>query len=353
MADNNIIFTKEDFDSIYLRDEIELMLVEIINSIRNTSNPINTQLQGILSELDTLLQYRNYGNQETRINKMYQIYKRVQTISLMLRNLIAEKINIETYDTINYAIYVAGQRYMIQDLRPEWLGLNAKGLYIKAGKVKTSIDKELLDMEKDIANEIRIQFQQHYQLYLDAIQGMYKGESFGEHGSKLNRGHVAEAYERHLQEHYVDGYQLLNTLDTGDINENLLERFYALQLDPSGKTWESYEDPTSAWIHIRHSMGQQRGTVAGDVGNIQVKQIKDRSGNRDLVTLANLKQGIDTYSKLTNPAIPATQVAHEVAVYLQEVIQASNMDKQLQMDIANRALASGIQHLAKERYITI
>ena len=30
--------------------------------------------------------------------------------------------------------------------------------------------------------------------------------------------------------------------------------------------WATHESPDDAWVHIRSSMGTQRGTVAGDVG---------------------------------------------------------------------------------------
>lgn len=348
------LFTKEDFDSVYLRDELELILVELITSIRSSSNAINTKLQNSIEKLKTLFQHRNYGTGATKVNKIYQIYKEIQSISLQLRKLLSTKINLEQYDSINYAFYIQGQRYSVEQLRPEWLYLNKNGLYIRLGNVKKDIDNEMSDLQKEAADTVRQMFQNHYQLYLNAITGMYKGnKGIGTKGSRLNKGHVAEAYERHLQSHYHEGYKILNSLTATDLNENLMLQIQNLNLNTDGKRWDDYETPTEAWIHIRQSLGNQRGTVAGDVFSRQVKQTPRGSGSLRLTSLQNLKEGIEAYSAITDTTKSVQEVAHKIALYLEEVIQVSDMDKELQAEITNRALSKDIIDLTKTRYVKL
>lgn len=83
-------------------------------------------------------------------------------------------------------------------------------------------------------------------------------------GAKLNRGHVAEAYESHLASHHSNSYKLLNSLNIDSVIDKAIiaKEITELKVD----WWASHESPDGAWSHIRSSMGTQRGTVAGDVG---------------------------------------------------------------------------------------
>ena len=172
---------------------------------------------------------------------------------------------------------------------------------------------------------------------------MYKGSS------RLNQGRVAEAFEAHLTEHHPNAFQYLNTLNTNSvISKSLLVQFAT---EAGDSYWAHHEDPNSAWAHIRGAMGTQRGTVAGDVGNRQVKSAKDSGNQVKLSTLTNLKTGIKRYADILNPDIPCRDVALKLARYLTEPVKRN--EKNLQAYIANKELSTDISKLQSVRLVHI
>jgi hypothetical protein len=115
-------------------------------------------------------------------------------------------------------------------------------------------------------------------------------------GRKLNKGYIAEAYEEHLAIHHTTAYNLFNkskslsVLDKGIMITTAIE-----DISSAGNWWASHESMSKAWSHITSSMGRQRGTVAGDVGRVQVKSGYSYStyGRKvRLASLATLKDGV-------------------------------------------------------------
>ena len=210
-----------------------------------------------------------------------------------------------------------------------------------------NIDKAVKDLKQQINSisqkQLQAIFQKHFEVYLAAIFGMYKGSS------RLNQGRVAEAFEAHLTEHHPNAFQYLNTLNTNSvISKSLLVQFAT---EAGDSYWAHHEDPNSAWAHIRGAMGTQRGTVAGDVGNRQVKSAKDSGNQVKLSTLTNLKTGIKRYADILNPDISCRDVALKLARYLTEPVKRN--EKNLQAYIANKELSTDISKLQSIRLVHI
>lgn len=352
-------FNKDDFQHIMLRTELEQELLQIINNIRSGTNKTN---QALRSAIDALKVASDNKTSFTDVNEVFELYKKIQSVSLELRKLISIKAEQENYNTIDYAFYIAGKRYTAQTLSPEWLTVSPAGLFVRLGRVKIDMDQRLKDLKNQAASLVRDDFAKHYELYANAISGMYKrkpGEQqqeLGTKGSRLNYGHVAEGYERHLQDHRQEYYDILNSLDTSqNPDENLIKRAQAITNNFSKLSqWSpDEEDPTEAWIHIRESVGNQRGTAAGDVYSRQVKQTQKNSGNLRLSSLENLKEGVEVYSIITDTSKSPEEVAHRIALYLEDVLQTDDIDKEAQAEIANRAFGNYFADLSKERFVKI
>ena len=87
--------------------------------------------------------------------------------------------------------------------------------------------------------------------------------------------------------------------------------------------WDAHEGITKAWMHIRNSLGTQRGTVAGDVGQMQVKQGKTGAGRIRLARLNTLKEGIGVYCAIVSDE-PVEDVALRIAKYISEPVRQTS-----------------------------
>lgn len=339
---NNIKFLPEDFSSVIVRSDLETALANIINEIRSTTNPRNYNL---LLSINQLKQYnadycgKNGKIATQNIQEIYNIYQQIIKVSMEMRKLLSDKISLEIYDNIKYAFYINGKRYSTEELRLDWLVLRNGGLYINLNRtVEEELKKGLENTAQQRLAEI---FNNHYLSYLAAITGMYKGKNGIGAGSAINKGHVAEAYEGHIAEHHSESYQLLNATKMNSTVLDKIQGRIVLDKEIEGANekdwWAIHEDPNEAWRHIRAARGTQRGTVAGDVGAYQVKQIQDNSGSVALTSLTNLELGIKNYCMITNPDIPVSQVAHQIALYLSESVSAK--DREVQAFLANQQVA--------------
>ena len=185
---------------------------------------------------------------------------------MTLRILLSKYVNLDVYDSIAYAFYFDGQRFSTENLNADWMFVTSKG------ELRLSLEKAAEDLKKGIEGTAREKifdiFNRHYGRYMDAISGMYLAKSgypLGAKvkGAKLNRGHVAEAYETHIASHHSQAYTLLNSINSP---ETVMEKMvYALDLETKGdEYWSIHESPDEAWKHIRGAMGKQRGTGSPD-----------------------------------------------------------------------------------------
>lgn len=342
----NLYFSPEDFDSVITLEDLTNILADIVGEIRagdKTTQPLLEEIEKLIALQDNLYNYKedkDYGGEGVQM--LFAVYEQSIKTSMQIRKLLAQRgIKLQEYNDISYSFYYKGTRYTSDTIDLNWIRVGSDGT------LKLNIDKAVKDLKQQINSisqkQLQAIFQKHFEVYLAAIFGMYKGSS------RLNQGRVAEAFEAHLTEHHPNAFQYLNTLNTNSvISKSLLVQFAT---EAGDSYWAHHEDPNSAWAHIRGAMGTQRGTVAGDVGNRQVKSAKDSGNQVKLSTLTNLKTGIKRYADILNPDIPCRDVALKLARYLTEPVKRN--EKNLQAYIANKELSTDISKLQSVRLVHI
>lgn len=350
---SDISFSPDDFDAVLTIEDLSSHIEKIIVEIRAG----NIGLSNINEQLDKLQSASIVGiNSNSSVNELLTAYKTVQSVSMSLRSLLSKYVNLEVYDNIAYAFYFDGQRFSTENLNADWMFVTSKG------ELRLSLDKAAEDLKKEMEGTAKEKianiFNKHYKSYMDAISGMYlkaTGYPLGAKvkGAKLNRGHVAEAYESHISGHHSQAYILLNSLEAPtSIMEKMI---YALEMETHGdEYWAKHESPDEAWKHIRSSMGTQRGTVAGDVGRFQVKQGASSSTNIyssqvRLASLSTLRNGINAYCDILNPKIAPNVVARKIAMYMSEPV--AKTERNIKAYAANKYLSEEISKLGKLRHI--
>lgn len=342
----NLYFSPEDFDSVITLEDLTNILADIVGEIRagdKTTQPLLEEIEKLIALQDNLYNYKedkDYGGEGVQM--LFAVYEQSIKTSMQIRKLLAQRgIKLQEYNDISYSFYYKGTRYTSDTINLNWVRVGSDGT------LKLNIDKAVKDLKQQINSisqrQLQTIFQKHFEVYLAAIFGMYKGSN------RLNQGRVAEAFEAHLTEHHPNAFQYLNTLNTNSvISKSLLVQFAT---EAGDSYWAHHEDPNSAWAHIRGAMGTQRGTVAGDVGNRQVKSAKDSGDQVRLSTLTNLKTGIKRYADILNPDIPCRDVALKLARYLTEPVKRN--EKNLQAYIANKELSTDISKLQSIRLVHI
>ena len=342
----NLYFSPEDFDSVITLEDLTNVLADIVGEIRagdKTTQPLLEEIEKLIALQDNLYNYKedkDYGG--AGVQMLFAIYEQSIKTSMQIRKLLAQRgIKLQEYNDISYSFYYKGTRYTSDTIDLNWVRVGSDGA------LKLNIDKAVKDLKQQINSisqkQLQAIFQKHFEVYLAAIFGMYKGSN------RLNHGRVAEAFEAHLTEHHPNAFQYLNTLNTNSvISKSLLVQFAT---EAGDSYWARHEDPNSAWMHIRGAMGTQRGTVAGDVGNKQVKSAKDSGDQVRLSTLTNLKTGIKRYADILNPEISCRDVALKLARYLTEPVKRN--EKNLQAYIANKELSTDISKLQNVRLVHI
>lgn len=332
---SSLTFIPEDFESVLTIEDLTNYVSIVITEIRN-GDSIGIETRQSINKLATLVE-EGPLTKDSDITVLFNAYEEIKNVSMHLRQLLSRFIQLDTYESIAYAFYYNGQRYTTDNISANWLIKNNKG------ELRLNLDKAVEDIQKEFGskslNKLNQIFNQHYSSYLAAISGTYNGQ-LG-HG-RLNRGHIAEAYESHLAEHHSAAYQLMNEPIDSAI-EKMVAAFEISQ-NPE-QYWSTHESIEEAWIHIRGALGTQRGTVAGDVGRFQVKQ--GFSGNQyssqvRLSSLTNLKTGIRNYCDIINLDIPVENVARRIAMYLSEPVKKT--EQNLKAAEANN-LTKGLRHM--------
>lgn len=333
----NIFFTPSDVSTVldiaewtdYLTDIVEKLRKQLSSEIKKKNNIVQ-ELEDFKLFCDKNPLFQNDTNKYNALN-IFQAYKNLISLSLKLRQLLQNYVpNIQVYDDIKYALYYDNERYFIDEIKADWITVNSKGeLFLRMDKAVEDIKQLENKGEREQKQKIRQVLSEHYEKYLQMISKTYKmrfGKNaipVGKRGAKINQGRVAEAFEEHLIQHHN-----FMSIHNFTLNEN--SPIYIIEQQNKYRLWSEHESTTEGWVHIRHSLGTQRGTVAGDVGNIQVKQLQSSTTNAlnkiSLSALANLKDGIACYSKILDTTIPATDVAFELAKYLSEPISEKAAD---------------------------
>lgn len=283
---------------------------------------------------------------------MYNLYQQIQQIALELRKMLPNLTASDKYDSIKYSFYYQNRIYYMDELRPEWLAAREKGrsgLQVNLKKAAEDMDKELAGIANTISGTIKLHilnmFEIHYKKFYAGIEGMYEQQNkhqIGGKGSRINRGHVAEAHERHLQEEHNEIYRYatrsysVNKLSRQEIQE--AHHFSSIFARTNQvKYFSQHEDVEHMWQHIRDSLGYQRSTVAGDVYERQVKQVKEGASNSwlRLTSYNNLKLGLTFFKEIFNLDIPAETVALKLALYMSDMFEE---DRELQKIVNYKVL---------------
>ena len=287
---------------------------DIIVDIRNDKNNSFYELQQKLNKLND---YEKILNNNNDAREILNIYKEIQNISMLLRQLLSRFIDIDVYDKITYAFYYNGERYETDTINEEWISYSKKnGLKIN---LKRAVDDLSSAYSDEYKKEIKRVFDEHFKYFNAAIEGTYAGgkNNIGK-GGALNKGHIAEAYESHTEEHHPMYYKLLNHLLEGEVSEPLPQILYYSEDVDAVNYWAQHESIDQAWQHIRDSLGTQRGTVAGDVFGMQVKSATSNARRLRLARYNTLIDGIKTYSMILNPEVKVEEVANLIASYISE-----------------------------------
>lgn len=304
--------TARDLDSTLTMSDLVDVLTNIITEIRSNNN-YGIQVRACIEELN---KYGDTISKSDDIKILFHVYESIQKTSIELRKLLSQFINLDVYDGINYALYNKGKRVAVEHLDLSWLSKSSTGeLKLKMAGAINSLEEEVKDKYKEEVNKI---FNQHYAVFLQAIQGTYNGV-IGR--GAINIGHIAEAYESHIEEHHPQEYRVLNNLAKSGSELSVLDKLMITFQNETeaAKYWDNHEGIGKAWIHVRNSLGTQRGTVAGDVGRMQVKQSKDGSRIR-LARFNTLKEGLSYYNAILGDE-PAQDVAKKIAEYMSEPVK--------------------------------
>lgn len=324
--DNELIFTPADTKSMITIGDLTQYFIEMIKEIRSQTNP---KYKNLIIEIKKLQEYENNplfkkGN-KNNVELFFNVYHQIINTSLALRHSLSGILDLGDYESIKYAIYYEGRRYKFDELDTNWMRVTSKGtLMINLSKAAESLKDQMKDSYAESIQEI---FDNHYKSYLNLIKGTYQGKKqIGQRGSRITLGHVAEAYEEHLGEDHPDAYKVLNSSIDAIIQYSASVKAMTALRAIGGETtyWPPHESVDKGWLHIKHSLGVQRGTVAGDVGQFQVKQGKDSSNSQvRLASFSTLMDGIKIYSRIlgngeTDADIP--KVAYDLALYISEPV---------------------------------
>ena len=204
------------------------------------------------------------------------------------------------------------------------------GLMLDLEKASKSLEGQIKNSYQESIQEV---FNDHYKSYLNLIKGTYKGKKeIGQKGSRISLGHVAEAYEEHIGEDHSESYKVLNgDADSNIQNSAVVKAMTALRAAGGEKAyWPPHESVDKGWLHIKHSLGTQRGTVAGDVGQFQVKQAKDKeNATIRLARFSTLEQGLKLYSKILGNDTKDSDIpklAYDLANYISEPVSQRAAD---------------------------
>jgi len=304
----------------YLPKEDMIAIVEEqIKDIRK-NEPKYAELKNDVNELKSLTQIQ--GSVET----LFNAYEKVKKVSMHLRKIFSQAgINLDKYNSIEYSLYYEGQRYATAELKPEWLEVSEDGKQLKINMQKSTADIAQ-DYKNRIDSEVSRLIKQHYENYYTALTNMSLHEGGVMTKKGFNRGHVSEAYEEHMQEHHENMIRALGSTEYVAKDAVIVKHFQKEAEDDATKWYMHESDGANMmWQHLRHALGNQAGTVAGDVGGVQVKSIIQYGGkfkdyhSLSLTNLSTLENGINNYSAIFSDE-DTRSVATKVVDYMTESI---------------------------------
>ena len=318
------IFSPDDLKGLINIDTLAESLVGIIDSIRagDTKYPTLTKK---IQELEKYLDI----NPKSDLKILQEAYEKIKETSLEIRALLSEIFpQIEKYEDIEYSIYFKGKRYSTNHLKSEWLQKKGSGNLMLSVSAMAKEMQELYNIYGvDKAQSI---FENHLQKFQNAIVGTYRGV-INNRGA-INMGHVTEGFEEHLAQHHTIAYNLYNQIDVfSNFDKSIIAAVDELNRETQNipdQDWDgAHESIDEAWVHMRHALGVQKGTVAGDVYNRQVKAIqkaaegKQQEGRIRLERFNVLKTGVRTYCAILDPTVSSIDCAKQIIKYIEEPVR--------------------------------
>lgn len=295
----------------------------------------------------------------------FEAYKLLQNLSMFFRNNILQEES-EKYNNITYALYYKGKRFFVDQLDKEWISIQADGsIQISLAKVKKAFDKKIMDNTiSNKTNALLQLFTEHYKQFLPQAERLSQNKQTRLDKKGINKGHIAEAFERHLAEHHKELYiKSKNSKLQENIEEDkdyMVLKNYIEKTSTRSRSWYKHEEgenknkqKRTMIKHLYHSLGSQRGTAAGDVFNVQVKQIREdyydkkkhkvvrSSTTIQLSSLSNLITGLKIYSRIFSKE-NLSRTAKLIALYLTDAID-SNLSMEINKEIIPQVLKDEIQ----------
>lgn len=223
--------------------------------------------------------------------------KKVAIINDMYHKILEIVSELQGETAIKYAVYFdAGNkvyRSFVGELPSKLLKLDTSGsstkyqMQIYAAKFK----EYAMKMSKNGQMKNNMDITGHYNVFMKTLQDTYNGQH-SIPNTIVNKGHVAEAFERHLQQDHAG---------LVEINGQSIEAVYDWTVD-------------EAWRLIRVSRGNDPWYTGGDVNNIQVKSLF--AGDRTVTSYSTIE---DMFNFLTylekggNDEVTLRRQAKEVA----------------------------------------
>ena len=321
MADT--LFTASDMaNSINIEDAADV-LVEAIDLIR-AKIKINN-----LNNLESIIKEYSLKDNLTD-EEIIDAYKKVQEFSFYLRTFFKNFPQVKQYEKISYAFYTSsGYRYTAE---------TPSGLHVSDGVLYYNRQQTMLEIQKSLKGQFNYKkvqqaLSKHIKDYKRMLKGTYRGKRF-------NFGHISEAFEDHLSSHHTSLYNLLNiNLQADSVFEKMADIEFQnyLQEINSSNRWDTHETVKQGWQHLRNSLGIQRGTVAGDIGEFQVK-----ARNNKLADVSTIVEGLKIYSKIFDPSVSSDILCYDILKYLSEPYSRFNGDA---ADFANTIISKEISEL--------
>lgn len=223
-----------------LENNLKLFIDQDSDFFKEKIQPAKKQLENALKyykgSQTVSSKYRRWSNIMIREKTYGQLRKNASNATkLQVYEACNSLINIllSREQTIQYALYYVDGKGQVRRLgidkftRSNFVQ-SSKMLRLSLARVKKQEDEQDQTLSK------------HYRNFYDVIKKTYNG-TIGK--DRINEGHIAEAFERHLQNLHTEyPYE-----DKNDINI------------------------TETWEYMRESLNQSGWWTGGDIGNIQVK----------------------------------------------------------------------------------
>ena len=213
--------------------------------------------------------------------------------------------------SLNYAIYYTDENHIVHRMGMETM--NEKAIAKHSTSVVNVYRSQIRELQDKEEQNI-LALNKHYLTYHNIIKLTYKG-IIGK--GAVNEGHIAEAFERHLQDNDSSYF-----------------------IDPLSFKDTSHFDIDEIWQNVRDSLGNAGWWTGGDVGMTQVKAMIGKSSKVRLSRVKTIEEVANLLIYLydnrmnsldnLNPFVdPNKDFIDYLISYFSEPSRVSNIDKKI------------------------